>query len=200
MILSIFDIVPANSPLADSTSSEHGPVLVVKRHAGENVVLCQITTKQRPARTYEFAIAKDDCDKNIRLDSYVYRDELFRLHQTASNAAGRRAADCGEHRRRYRHEHRTVPFSPTLGRHWPESAAGTTRSPASARLERCRLANRRLRRALTEVAWAAAHSKHTYLTVQYGRIGAQCGSRRRILTFGHAILTIACHVLQDRPV
>lgn len=56
--------------------------------------------------------------------------------------------------------------------------------------------NRWLRRALTEAAWAAAHSKGTYLGAQYRRLAARRGKKRALMAVGHSILVIFFHMLK----
>jgi hypothetical protein len=52
-----------------------------------------------------------------------------------------------------------------------------------------------LRAALTEAAWAASHTKQTYLGAQYRRLAPRRGRKRAIVAVGHSILTIAYHLL-----
>ena len=52
-----------------------------------------------------------------------------------------------------------------------------------------------LRRALTQAAWAASHTKQTYLSAHYHRLAARRGRKRAIIAVGHTILVSAYHVL-----
>lgn len=52
-----------------------------------------------------------------------------------------------------------------------------------------------LRAMLAEAAWAASHTKATYLAAQYHRLAAKRGRKRAIVAVGHTILVIAYHVL-----
>ncbi len=54
-----------------------------------------------------------------------------------------------------------------------------------------------LRSALVEAAWAATHTKDTYLASFYRRLAARRGSKRALLAVAHRILVIIYHVLQD---
>lgn len=81
---------------------------------------------------------------------------------------------------------------------WAGICPGNNESAGKRKTGKTPKANRWLRRALTEAAWAAAHTKSTYFTAQYRRIGARRGKKRAIVAVGHTILTIAYHVLQDR--
>jgi len=60
-----------------------------------------------------------------------------------------------------------------------------------------RKGSRWLRGALTEAAWAASRTKHTYLKAQYHRLAARRGKKRAIVAVGHTILIIAYHILRD---
>ena len=56
-------------------------------------------------------------------------------------------------------------------------------------------ANRWLRRALTEAAWAATKTKNTYLSAQYRRLAPRRGKKRALVAVAHSILTIIYHLL-----
>ena len=43
--------------------------------------------------------------------------------------------------------------------------------------------------------WAAAHSKDTYLSVQFKRLAVRRGSKRALLAVAHTILVVAYHLL-----
>ena len=55
-----------------------------------------------------------------------------------------------------------------------------------------------LRRSLCQAAWAASHSKNTYLAAQFRRIAARKGKKRAIVAVGHTILVILYHMLKNR--
>lgn len=57
--------------------------------------------------------------------------------------------------------------------------------------------NRWLRRALTEAAWAAAHSKNTYLGAQYRRLAPRRGKKRALMAVGHSLLVIFSQLLKE---
>ncbi|MBI3968908.1 MAG: IS110 family transposase, partial [Chloroflexi bacterium] len=54
-----------------------------------------------------------------------------------------------------------------------------------------------LREVLTEAAWAASHTKTTYLAAQFHRLKVRRGAKRAIVAVAHTILVIAYHVLRD---
>jgi len=53
-----------------------------------------------------------------------------------------------------------------------------------------------LRSALCQAAWAASHTKNTYLSAQFRRIAARRGKKRAIVAVAHTIAVIAYHVLK----
>ena len=55
-----------------------------------------------------------------------------------------------------------------------------------------------LRDALIQAAWAATHTKQTYLAAQFRRLVRVKGKKRALIAVGHSILVIIYHVLQQR--
>lgn len=58
--------------------------------------------------------------------------------------------------------------------------------------------NRWLCRTLNQSAWAASHTKNTYLSAQYRRLASRRGKKRAIVAVGHTILRIVYHMLKQR--
>jgi transposase len=54
-----------------------------------------------------------------------------------------------------------------------------------------------LRSALIEAAYAAAHTRDTYLAAQYRRLAARRGAKRAAVALAHTILIIIYHLLRD---
>ena len=54
-----------------------------------------------------------------------------------------------------------------------------------------------LRDTLIEAAWAASHTKHTYLSAQFWRLARRIGKKKAAVAVGHSILVIAWHLLHD---
>ncbi len=52
-----------------------------------------------------------------------------------------------------------------------------------------------LRAAITQAAWAAAHTKNTYLAAQYHRLIKRMGKNKALVAVAHSLLVIAYHVL-----
>jgi transposase len=50
---------------------------------------------------------------------------------------------------------------------------------------------------LTECAWAAAHSRDTYLAAQFWRLARRIGKKKAAVAVGHSILVIAWYLLTD---
>jgi len=55
-----------------------------------------------------------------------------------------------------------------------------------------------LRAALTQAAWAASHTKLTYLSAQYRRLASRRGKRKALVAVGHTILVISYHILKHK--
>jgi transposase len=81
---------------------------------------------------------------------------------------------------------------------WTGMASGNDESAGKRRSGRTGKGNRWLRATLVQVAWAASHTKGTYLAAQYRRLAARRGKKRALVALGHTILVIVYHVLQRR--
>ena len=51
---------------------------------------------------------------------------------------------------------------------------------------------------MTQAAWAATHTKQTYLAAQYRRLVKPRGKKRALVAVGHSLLVIAYHMLSRR--
>jgi transposase len=81
---------------------------------------------------------------------------------------------------------------------WAGMCPGHDRRAGKHRSGRTTKGDRWLRRTLTQAAWAASHTKGTYLSARYHRLAARRGKKRAIVALGHTLLTIVDHVLK-RP-
>jgi transposase len=89
---------------------------------------------------------------------------------------------------------------PTAGHlaSWAGMCPGNHESAGKHRSGRTTKGDRWLRRVLTQAAWAASHTKGTYLSAQYHRLAARRGKKRAVVALGHTLLVIAYHVLKDQ--
>jgi transposase len=78
---------------------------------------------------------------------------------------------------------------------WAGVSPGNHESAGQRKSGRPPKGNRWLCRTLTEVAQAAAHTKHTYLRAQFDRLAPRRGKRRAIGALAHTQLTAAYHML-----
>lgn len=83
---------------------------------------------------------------------------------------------------------------------WAGMCPGSDESAGKRRSGKTRKGSPWLRAALTESAWAASHTKKTYLSAYYRRLAARRGSKRALVALGHTILVIAYHILRDGSV
>lgn len=79
---------------------------------------------------------------------------------------------------------------------WGGICPGNEESAGKRKRSRTTSGNRWLRRALSEAAWAAAHSKETYLSAQYRRLAGRRGKKRALMAVAHSLLTAIYHMLK----
>jgi transposase len=80
---------------------------------------------------------------------------------------------------------------------WAGMCPGNEESAGKRRTGRITPGNRWLRRSLVQAAWAASHTKNTYLASQYRRLAARRGRKRAVIAVGHSILVIFYHMLKQ---
>jgi transposase len=80
---------------------------------------------------------------------------------------------------------------------WARICPGTHESAGKRRSAGTGTGNNWLRTTLLESAWAASHSRHSYLGGQYRRISKRRGPKRAAIAVAHSILVIAYHVLRN---
>jgi transposase len=80
---------------------------------------------------------------------------------------------------------------------WAGMSPGNDQSAGKRRSGRTTKGDRWLRQTLTQAAWAASHTKTTYLSAQYHRLAARRGKKRAIVALGHTLLTIVYYVLKQ---
>jgi transposase len=81
---------------------------------------------------------------------------------------------------------------------WAGICPGNDESAGKRRNTRVNPANRYLKAALCEAAWAASHTKNTYLAAQYRRLARRIGKKRALIAVAHGILVIVYHILSRR--
>jgi transposase len=81
---------------------------------------------------------------------------------------------------------------------WCGMCPGNEESAGRRFRSRTRKGNRWLRRALSEAAWAASHTKDSYLSAQYRRLAPRRGKKRALIAVGHSLLVIIYHVLKHK--
>jgi transposase len=79
---------------------------------------------------------------------------------------------------------------------WAGLCPGNDQSAGKRRSGRTTKGDRWLRAALTQAAWAASHTKGTYLSARYHRPAKRRGKKRALVAVGHGLLTIAYYVLK----
>ena len=79
---------------------------------------------------------------------------------------------------------------------WAGMSPGNEESAGKRIRQRTTKGNRWLRRALVEAAWAASHTKRSYLGAQSRRLAARRGKKRALIAVGHTLLVIFYHLLK----
>jgi transposase len=79
---------------------------------------------------------------------------------------------------------------------WAGLCPGNDESAGKRRSGKTRKGDPWLRTVLCQAAWAASHTKRTYLSAQYHRIAAKRGRKRAIIAVAHSILVIAYILLR----
>jgi transposase len=80
---------------------------------------------------------------------------------------------------------------------WACICPGNNQSGGKRRRDKTRKGQKWLVPALVQAAWAASHTKDTYLAAQFHRLRARRGAKRAALAVAHSILTIIYHLLKD---
>jgi transposase len=83
---------------------------------------------------------------------------------------------------------------------WAGVAPGNHESAGKRLSGRTTQGNQALVAALTQAAWAASHTKSTYLSAQYHRLASRRGRKKAIVAVAHSILIIAYHLIKDQEV
>ena len=81
---------------------------------------------------------------------------------------------------------------------WAGVCPGNNESAGKRRSTQTTKGSPYLRAALTQAAWAAAHTKETYLAAQYHRLIKRMEKNKALVAVAHSLLVISYHVLARR--
>jgi len=79
---------------------------------------------------------------------------------------------------------------------WAGVCPGNNQSAGKHRSGRTTKGDRWLRQTLTQAAWAASHTKGTYLSAHYHRLAARRGKKRAVVALSHTLLVIVYQILK----
>ena len=83
---------------------------------------------------------------------------------------------------------------------WAGLCSGMNESAGKKRSSKTRKGSRWLRQTMVQAAWAASHTKQTYLAAQYRRLAARRGRKRALIALAHTLLGIVYHLLKQGTV
>ncbi len=81
---------------------------------------------------------------------------------------------------------------------WAGLCPGNNESAGKRRSGQTTKGSTYLRAAVTQAAWAASHTKDTYLAAQYHQLIRRMGKNKALVAVGHSLLVIIYHVLAER--
>ena len=81
---------------------------------------------------------------------------------------------------------------------WAGVCPGSHESAGKRKSGKTTKGNVYVRTALVQAAWAATHTKDTYLAAQYRRLVKHKGKQRALVAVGHSILVIIYHILKNK--
>lgn len=80
---------------------------------------------------------------------------------------------------------------------WAGLCPGNNESAGKRKSGKTTNGNRWLKRVLTQAAWAASHTKNTYLSAQFRRLAARRGKKRALVATAHSILVSIYAMLEQ---
>jgi transposase len=78
---------------------------------------------------------------------------------------------------------------------WAGMCPGNNESAGKRKSGKTTKGSRYLREALVQAAWAASHTKQTYLAAPYRRLAKRLGKKKALVAVGHSLLVMVYHVL-----
>jgi transposase len=81
---------------------------------------------------------------------------------------------------------------------WAGMCSGNNESAGKRKSGKTTKGNRWLREVLVQSAWAASHTKETYLSAQFRRIACRRGRKCAAVALGHTLLVVIFHLLKER--
>jgi transposase len=81
---------------------------------------------------------------------------------------------------------------------WGGMCPGNNESAGKRRSGKTRKGSRSLRVALVQAAWAATHTKGTYLAAQYRRLVKRKGRKKALVAVGHSLVVMIYHILERK--
>ena len=81
---------------------------------------------------------------------------------------------------------------------WAGMCPGNNESGGKRKSGKTRKGSRSLRVALVQAAWAATHTKGTYLAAQYRRLVKRKGRKKALVAVGHSLLVMIYHILERK--
>lgn len=80
---------------------------------------------------------------------------------------------------------------------WAGLCPANEESAGKRRRSRITPGNRWLKQTLAQAAWAASHTKNTYLASQYRRLASHRGKKRALIAVAHSMLLIFYHMIKS---
>jgi transposase len=80
---------------------------------------------------------------------------------------------------------------------WAGMCPGNEESAGKRTRRRITPGNRWLKKTLAQAAWAASHTKNTYLASQYRRLARHRGKKRALIAVGHSTLVVFYHMMKS---
>lgn len=80
---------------------------------------------------------------------------------------------------------------------WAGLCPGLNESAGKNRSAKTRKGSRWLRQTLVQAAWAASHTKETYLSAQYRRLASRRGRKKALIALAHTMLGVVYHLLKQ---